>query len=237
MARQADGSYQATLCGHFTLTVAGDHPFRRRLLVLFLSLLDLPGAARGSRRTRGMGGHRSCGNCNWRHGWACRNRISVVGSSIGRRAIGPTYSAAQCRGLDGRVGRAHCRGLCHLSGVGRGAGVPTPASARGGGDGTPGAASGGQSGWRRLQQTLNERYDLSGPALALREGWLVGSCWRKSGSCSGAWKRANRSERSADHAGRPDDAGQHAGTLEPPPVKACPGCCAWNRCSWETGKP
>jgi len=52
VARQADGSYQATLCGHFTLAVAGDHPFRMRLLVLFLSLLDEPGATRGSRRTR-----------------------------------------------------------------------------------------------------------------------------------------------------------------------------------------
>jgi hypothetical protein len=53
VARQADGSYQATLCGHFTLTVAGDHAFRMRLLVLFLSLLDVPGLARGSRRTQG----------------------------------------------------------------------------------------------------------------------------------------------------------------------------------------
>ena len=31
--------------------MAGDHPFRLRLLVLFLSLLDVPGATRGSRRT------------------------------------------------------------------------------------------------------------------------------------------------------------------------------------------
>jgi hypothetical protein len=30
-----------------------------------------------------------------------------------------------------------------------------------------------QSGWRRLQQTLSACYDLSGPALAWREGWLV----------------------------------------------------------------
>ena len=52
VARQADGSYQVTLSGHFTLGVAGDHPFRMRLLVLFLSLLDVPGLARGSRRTR-----------------------------------------------------------------------------------------------------------------------------------------------------------------------------------------
>ena len=52
VVRQTDGSSQATLSGHFTLTVAGDQPFRRRLLVLFLSLLDAPGATRGSRRTR-----------------------------------------------------------------------------------------------------------------------------------------------------------------------------------------
>jgi hypothetical protein len=31
-----------------------------------------------------------------------------------------------------------------------------------------------QSGWCHLQQTLTERYDLRGPRLALREGWLVG---------------------------------------------------------------
>ena len=48
-----------------------------------------------------------------------------------------------------------------------------------------------QSGWRRLQQTLCARYDLSGPAWpCARAGWSS-SCWRKSGSCSGAWKRAN----------------------------------------------
>ena len=52
VVRQADGSYRVTLRGHFTLAVSGDHPFRMRLLVLFLSLLDVPGATRGSRRTR-----------------------------------------------------------------------------------------------------------------------------------------------------------------------------------------
>ena len=46
------GDYQATLCGHFTLRVAGDDPFRARLLLLFLRLLDMPGEERGSRRTR-----------------------------------------------------------------------------------------------------------------------------------------------------------------------------------------
>jgi hypothetical protein len=49
---QDDGGYEATLCGHFTVQVAGDDPFRGRLLMLFLRLLDVPGPQRGSRRTR-----------------------------------------------------------------------------------------------------------------------------------------------------------------------------------------
>jgi transposase-like protein len=49
---QEEGGYEATLCGHFTVRVAGDDPFRGRLLMLFLRLLDVPGPQRGSRRTR-----------------------------------------------------------------------------------------------------------------------------------------------------------------------------------------
>ena len=47
-----DGSYQATLCGHFGLQVSGDDPYRARLLMLFLRLLEVPDQQRGSRRTR-----------------------------------------------------------------------------------------------------------------------------------------------------------------------------------------
>ncbi len=50
--QEEDGSYTATICGHFTLQVAGDHPFRVRLLMLFLRLLDVPGLQRGGRHTR-----------------------------------------------------------------------------------------------------------------------------------------------------------------------------------------
>jgi len=46
------GGYTATLCGHFTLRVAGEDAFRKRLLVLFLRLLEIPGQTRSSRRTR-----------------------------------------------------------------------------------------------------------------------------------------------------------------------------------------
>jgi transposase-like protein len=49
--RQADGSYQAELCGHFRLRVAGDDPFRVRLLWLLLRLLEEPGRQRRGGRT------------------------------------------------------------------------------------------------------------------------------------------------------------------------------------------
>ena len=39
--KQADGSYQAELCGHFTLQVGGDEPFRMRLLIRPISCQPL----------------------------------------------------------------------------------------------------------------------------------------------------------------------------------------------------
>jgi transposase-like protein len=51
VVHQEDGGYQATLCGHFVVTIAGDDPFRKRLLMIFLRLLDVPGH-RGTRPTR-----------------------------------------------------------------------------------------------------------------------------------------------------------------------------------------
>jgi len=44
--------YSAELQGRFTLSVGDDSPFRLRLLVLFLRLLEVPDQHRGSRRTR-----------------------------------------------------------------------------------------------------------------------------------------------------------------------------------------
>lgn len=49
---EAPGKYVAELEGHFTLGVADDHPFRLRLMILFLRLLEDPDEQRGSRRTR-----------------------------------------------------------------------------------------------------------------------------------------------------------------------------------------
>jgi transposase-like protein len=50
--RQADGSYRAEVCGHFRLSVAGDDPFRVRLLWLFLRLLEEPDRQRRGGRTQ-----------------------------------------------------------------------------------------------------------------------------------------------------------------------------------------
>jgi len=49
---QADGSWQAELCGHFRVQVSGDEPFRMRLLILFLRLLEVEGPERIIGRTR-----------------------------------------------------------------------------------------------------------------------------------------------------------------------------------------
>ncbi|MBM3135664.1 MAG: transposase [Chloroflexi bacterium] len=47
-----ENAYLVKLQGSFTLRVGKDDPFRRRFLILFLGLLDVPGQTRQSRRTR-----------------------------------------------------------------------------------------------------------------------------------------------------------------------------------------
>jgi len=49
---EEDGSYTVTLQGTFILRVAGDHPFRVRILIFFLRLLEVAGPQRSGRRTR-----------------------------------------------------------------------------------------------------------------------------------------------------------------------------------------
>lgn len=50
--RTEDGYWQADLSGHFTLRVSDEHPFRLRLLLIFLGLLQSDNDERKSRRTR-----------------------------------------------------------------------------------------------------------------------------------------------------------------------------------------
>src|SRR5574341_1296388 len=50
--RSAEGGYQVELCGHFRLRVTGDEPFRMRVLILMLRLLEVEGPERRIGRTR-----------------------------------------------------------------------------------------------------------------------------------------------------------------------------------------
>ena len=174
VVRQPDGSYQATLCGHFTLAVAGDHPFRMRLLILFLGLLDGPGPQRGGRRTRDgrtpfvremqlatWFGVPHPDISRWRRYWLSRDwanllslysaevlTVELIGRIVEVFATFPTWSQDQ---------------VYHYL---RQQGVPVTAAQV--------AQAAVQSGWQRLRQTLHERYELSASAMRLRDEWLVG---------------------------------------------------------------
>ncbi len=50
--RQAEGSYRVELSGHFEMQVAGDEPFRVRMLMLFLRQLEEVGSKRRGGRTK-----------------------------------------------------------------------------------------------------------------------------------------------------------------------------------------
>jgi hypothetical protein len=171
--RQADGSYQATLCGHFTLQVTGDQPLRMRLLVLFLCLLDAPGATRWSRRTRDgrtpfvrqlqlaeWFGVPQPDISRWLHYWLAgdwANLLSlqspeVLTSELVERIVEgfatfPTWSHEQVY----RYLRQQGVAVTHTQVV----------------------QAAEQSGWQRLRQTLLERYDLAGAVVRLRDDWLV----------------------------------------------------------------
>ena len=173
VVRQGDGSYEATLSGHFTVTAAGDHPFRKRLLVLFLRLLDEPGATRGGRRTRdgrtpfvrqlqlaAWFGVPQPDISRWLKYWQTADwanlrslhsaavlTAELVGRIVEVCATFPTWGVARV----------------YQPLLAQGLAVSEPQ--------VPQAVQ--QSGWQRLQQTLRTRYDLSAPVLALRDGWLV----------------------------------------------------------------
>jgi hypothetical protein len=172
--RQGDGSYQATLCGHFTLRVAGDHVFRMRLLLLFLGLLDRPGPQRSGRRTRDgrtpfvtemqlaawfAMPHPVVSRLYqyWQKAdWA--NLLSLCSAEVLTVELVSRIVevCATFPWWDGAEVRQHLR----AQGVQVSLAQVEQAMR--------------QSGWRQLRQMLFERYDLTGAGLQLRDGWLVG---------------------------------------------------------------
>jgi len=223
VARQPDGSYQATLCGHFTLAVASDHPFRLRLLVLFLSLLDAPGATRGSRRTRDgrtpfvrqlqlaewlavPQPHISLWLRYWHSGdWAnllSQSTPEVLTAELVERIVAvcvtfPTWGVA--------------RVYQYLRQQGVAVSEPQVQQAV------------QHSGWQHLQQTLRTRYDLSAPVLALRDGWLVAQLL---GQVRALLERLEAGQALPAEVRTTLAAlttlASEAGALPPPPVKALP---------------
>ena len=167
-----DGSHQVVLCGHFRLNVKGDHPFRMRLLAIFLALLEVPEQTRQSRRTRD-------GRTPWIRqeqlaGWFERPQenislwmkywlqgdwahllslwtgevltVEVVQRIVQVCAAFPHWNAAQVH--------AHVR----QQGLQVSQAQVEQASQ--------------ESGWQQVQATLRERFDLKA-GFRLRDEWLV----------------------------------------------------------------
>ena len=170
--RQEDGSVEVRLRGEFRLHMKGDHPFRQRMLMVFLGLLDVEGGERKSRRARDgrtpfvrqeqmAGWFREKQECisrylkYWSEGdWA--NLLSLkaaevltgelVEQVVGVCATFPTWSNEQV------YRHLHQQGVkvSHKQ-------VEQAIQ---------------QSGWKQLRANLLERYDLEG-GVHLREEWLV----------------------------------------------------------------
>ncbi len=221
--RQADGSYRAELCGHFTLTVAGDHPFRQRLLVLFLSLLDVPGLTRGSRRTRDGRTPFVCQTqladwfeipqpniSRWERYWqagAWADLLSLHSAEVLTAELGERIIAVCATFPTWGVERVYQ----HLRQQGWAVTLLQVQQAV------------AQSGWRHLQQTLHERYSLSENAVRLRESWLVAQLLAQIQTLLGRLEAGQAGP--VEERQRLDDVmtlAQAAGASVPPPGKALP---------------
>ena len=172
--RQEDGSYHATLCGHFTLAVAADHPFRMRLLILFLGLLDVPEAQRGGRRTRDgrtpfvrqmqLGAWFAVPQpdiSRWQRYWLAGDWANLL-SLCSAEVLTAELVGRIVEVFGSFPAWSHERVYHYL----RQQGVPVTKLQV--------AQAAVQSGWQRLRQTLDERYEVGASALRLRDEWLVG---------------------------------------------------------------
>lgn len=172
--RQADGSYQAELCGHFSLRVSGDEPFRMRLMILFLRLLEVEGPERVIGRTRDDRAPfvrqrqiaewfavRQPNVSRWERYWLAGNwpdllslktaeilTAEVRAEIIAVCAAFPWWGSQQV--------------YTHLRQQGQ---ALTYAQVR---------QVFEESGWGQLRQELQRRYQLTAESFRPRDGWLVG---------------------------------------------------------------
>ena len=111
--RQADGSYYAEMCGHFSLRLSGDEPFRLRLIILFLRLLEAGDRADPRRPGSVCEADPNCGVVRGPSA-ECEPLGAVLAGRKLARSIEPEVSGS----IDQRGAvRDYC-GLCSLSLVG-----------------------------------------------------------------------------------------------------------------------
>jgi transposase-like protein len=172
--RQADGSYRGELCGHFSLQVAGDAPFRMRLLILFLRLLEVPGSERVIGRTRDdrapfvrqvqiadWFGVPQPNVSRWEGYWLAGNWADLLSLKTAeiltaevRAQIVTVCAAFPWWGLE----PVHA----YLRQQGQAISYSQVRQAV------------EESGWSQLRQDLQRRYHLSADNFRPRDGWLVG---------------------------------------------------------------
>jgi transposase-like protein len=176
--QQGEGSYRVELCGHFEMQVAGDDPFRSRMLMLFLRQLEEVGAKRRGGRTQDgrapfvrqvqiaewfdmpqpnvsrLEGY-------WRSGdWA--NLLSLKSAEVLTRELRERIIGVFAAFPWWRMERVYE----HL----RQQGVAVSY------DQVRQAAQ--ESGWRQLRQALEKRYHLRAEDFRPRDGWLVSQLLR-----------------------------------------------------------
>jgi transposase-like protein len=170
---EEDGTYHVRLSGTFELHIDGKVTFYKRMLVIFLGLLEVPGETRGSRRTRdgrtpfvrqqqmeswfGVAqSHISLWfkywlEQDWEHllsqGWGVVLTAEVRQRVIDSWALFPWWSAPQM------YEHLHAQGsrvtLPQVRQIGR------------------------ESGWTRLRQRLQTDYQISADTFRPRDAWLV----------------------------------------------------------------
>lgn len=172
--QQETGGYQVELCGHFRLRVEGDEPFRMRVLILFLRLLEVDGPERQIGRTRddrapfvrqmqvaAWFGVAQPNVSRWERYWqagAWADLLSLKSAEVltteVRTRIIQVFAAFPWWGV--------AQVYAHLQAQGQ---AMTERQVR---------QTGEESGWSQLRQELQRRYHLSADSFRPRDDWLVG---------------------------------------------------------------
>jgi hypothetical protein len=172
--RQAEGGYQVELCGHFRLRVDRDEPFRMRVLILFLRLLEVDGPERQIGRTRDdrapfvrqmqlatWFGVPQPNVSRWERYWqagAWADLLSLKSAEVltteVRTRVIQVFAAFPWWGV--------AQVYSHLQAQGQ---AMTERQVR---------QTAEESGWSQLRQELQRRYHLSADSFRPRDDWVVG---------------------------------------------------------------